>query len=147
MTNKLRYLTFIYNNHDFFYKVGKYLGGFRDYSVVSYPSEGPKTSFLTIRINYQEFYIELLYDNVLNEKSYHIEKQGSSKSENLGDTGNYISSNNDLDELFSSMASVDISKLNTNVIETCILVQNTLAKNGFFNKGENRWKTDLSQAT
>jgi hypothetical protein len=60
----------------------------------------------------------------------------SSKSENLGDTETYISSNNDLDELFRGMASVDISKLNTNVIETCILVQNTLAKNGFFNKGE-----------
>lgn len=136
MTNKLRYLTFIYNNHDFFYKVGKYLGGFKDYSVVGYPSEETKDAFIAIRINYQEFYIELLYNNVLNERSYIIEKQMSSKSENLGDTETYISSNNDLDELFRGMASVDISKLNTNLIETCILVQNTLAKNGFFNKGE-----------
>lgn len=136
MTNKLRYLTFIYNNHDFFYKVGKYLGGFKDYSVVGYPSEETKDAFIAIRINYQEFYIELLYNNVLNERSYIIEKQMSSESENLGVTETYISSNNDLDELFRGMASVDISKLNTNLIETCILVQNTLAKNGFFNKGE-----------
>lgn len=136
MTNKLRYLTFIYNNHDFFYKVGKYLGGFKDYSVVGYSSEETKDAFLAIRIDYQKFYIELLYNNVLNERSYIIEKQVSSKSENLGDTETYISSNNDLDELFRGMASVDISKLNTNVIETCILVQNTLAKNGFFNRGE-----------
>lgn len=136
MTNKLRYLTFIYNNHDFFYKVGKYLGSFKDYSVVGYPSEETKDAFIAIRINYQEFYIELLYNNVLNERSYIIEKQMSSESENLGLTETYISSNNDLDELFRGMASVDISKLNTNLIETCILVQNTLAKNGFFNKGE-----------
>ena len=137
MTNKLRYLTFIYNNHDFFYKVGKYLGGFKDYSVVGYPSKETKDAFLAIRINYQEFYIELLYSNVLNERSYIIEKQASSESENLGANKTYISSNNDLDELFRGMASVDISKLNnTNLIETCILVQNALAKNGFFNKGE-----------
>lgn len=136
MTNKLKYLTFIYNSHDFFYKVGKYLGDFKDYSVVGYPSEETKDAFIAIRINYQEFYIELLYNNVLNERSYIIEKQMSSESENLGVTETYISSNNDLDELFRGMASVDISKLNTNLIETCILVQNTLAKNGFFNKGE-----------
>ena len=136
MTNKLRYLTFIYNNNDFFYKVKKYLGGFKDYSVVSYPSEETKDAFFAIIINYQEFYIELLYDNVLNERSYIIEKQVSPESENLEATETYISSNNDLDELFRGMASVDISKLDTNLIETCILVQNTLAKNGFFNKGE-----------
>jgi len=137
MTNKLKYLTFIYNNHDFFYRVGKYLGGFKDYSVVGYPSEEIKDAFLAIRINYQEFYIELIYSNVLNERSYIIEKQASSESENLGANKTYISSNNDLDELFRGMASVDISKLNnTNLIETCILVQNALAKNGFFNKGE-----------
>lgn len=136
MTNKLKYLTFIYNNHDFFYKVRKYLGGFKDYSVVGYSSEETKDAFLAIRIDYQEFYIELLYNNVLNEMSYIIEKQVSSKEENLGVAETYISSNNDLDELFRGMASVDISKLNTNLIETCILVQNTLAKNGFFNKGE-----------
>ena len=135
MINKLKYLTFIYNNHDFFYKVGKYLGGFKDYSVVGYPSEETQDSYLTIRINYQDFYIELFYDSLLNERSYLIEKQESSKLENIGLTETYISSNNDLDELFRGMASIDISKLNTNVVETCILVQNTLAKNGFFNKG------------